>query len=139
MAATLSAVLPEDDDAWGYEVKWDGVRTIARLRDGKLRLTSRSQRDVTATYLELSGLVTALDGQRVIIVGEVVALDDKGRPSFQQLQPRMNVKDFSALLPSATTTRTASSVTRAVSAPSGRAKHASPSGLQGLAVRQTCP
>ncbi|TDD64796.1 DNA ligase [Jiangella aurantiaca] len=92
MAATLAAAVPADDDAWGYEVKWDGVRTIARIRDGRLRLTSRSLRDVTGTYPEIGRLVDALDGRRVMLDGEIVAFDDQGRPSFQQLQPRMNVK-----------------------------------------------
>ncbi|WP_162606306.1 non-homologous end-joining DNA ligase [Jiangella asiatica] len=92
MAAMLSAALPEDDDAWGYEVKWDGIRTIARVRDGQLRLTSRSLRDLTGAYPEIGRLAAALLDRRAVLDGEVIALDAKGRPSFQQLQPRMNVK-----------------------------------------------
>jgi bifunctional non-homologous end joining protein LigD len=74
---------------WAYEMKWDGVRLIAYARDGGVRLLSRNDRDVTATYPELHGLAGAVDG--VVLDGEVVALDQKGRPSFGRLQQRMGL------------------------------------------------
>ncbi|WP_184787442.1 non-homologous end-joining DNA ligase [Phytomonospora endophytica] len=76
---------------WAYEFKWDGVRVLADLRGGAVSLSSRSGRDVTATYPELAGLgaVTA----DALLDGEVVAFDEEMRPSFARLAGRMNVTD----------------------------------------------
>lgn len=101
MLATLAG-LPSDDTGWGFEIKWDGVRTLARIRDDAARLTSRTLRDVTGSYPELGRLGAALAGHRVILDGEIIALDDGGRPSFQRLQPRMNVQAVSPQLQRAT-------------------------------------
>ncbi|TDD64848.1 DNA ligase [Jiangella aurantiaca] len=92
MMASPSAVLPPDDDAWGFEVKWDGVRTIAYVQDGAIRLSSRTLRDVTRVYPDVHGVAAALDGRNAVLDGEVVAFDDDGRPSFEKLQSRMNVE-----------------------------------------------
>lgn len=96
MMATLSAVLPADDDAWGFEVKWDGVRTIAYVSgNGVVRLSSRTLRDVTGVYPDVHGVgaaVRAGGGRSAVLDGEVVAFDDTGRPSFEKLQSRMNVE-----------------------------------------------
>lgn len=90
MMATLST-LPVDEAAWGFEVKWDGVRTIAHVADGAVRLTSRTLRDVTGVYPDVHTVVEALDGHRAVLDGEIVAFDADGRPSFERLQARMNV------------------------------------------------
>ena len=74
---------------WTYEVKWDGVRLLADTTAGRLRLLSRTGRDVTVTYPELAALGD-LDG--VVLDGEVVDLVD-GTPSFEGLAERMNVRD----------------------------------------------
>ncbi|HWT24003.1 MAG TPA: DNA polymerase ligase N-terminal domain-containing protein, partial [Solirubrobacteraceae bacterium] len=74
--------LPPDDDRWAYEIKWDGVRAVAFVDAGRLRLQARSGRDVTSRYPELRPLGEALAGREVIVDGEVVAFED-GRPSFQ--------------------------------------------------------
>ncbi|RIQ11262.1 DNA ligase [Jiangella rhizosphaerae] len=93
MMASPSAVLPADDDAWGFEVKWDGVRTIAYIDDGGgVRLSSRTLRDVTRVYPDVHGVAEALRGRQAVLDGEVVAFDDAGRPSFEKLQSRMNVE-----------------------------------------------
>jgi bifunctional non-homologous end joining protein LigD len=70
---------------WAYEMKWDGYRAIATIRDGALSLRSRNGLDMTATYPELGGLVDAVTGDAVLD-GEIVALDAKGRPRFELLQ-----------------------------------------------------
>ena len=62
--------LPRDDAAHGYEVKWDGVRAIAHIDSGRLRLTGRNGSDFTPRYPELSALAEALSPQRMIIDGE---------------------------------------------------------------------
>lgn len=82
--------LPADDAGWAYEMKWDGVRAVAFIENGQLRLASRTGRDITVAYPELSGLATAA-GTQLLLDGEVVAFDDDQRPSFAQLQQRMHV------------------------------------------------
>ena len=90
MLATSSG-LPPDDDGWAYEMKWDGVRASAYLTGGRLlRLVSRSGRDVTVAYPELRALGPAVGSRQLILDGEIVAFD-RGRPSFEALQPRMHV------------------------------------------------
>ena len=72
-------------DDWAYEMKWDGYRAIATVRDGALGLRSRNNLDFSATYPELSAIRDAV-GADTILDGEIVALDPKGRPSFELLQ-----------------------------------------------------
>lgn len=77
---------------WAYEMKWDGVRIIADVRDGGVGLWSRDGHDVTATYPEVvAALPSALDVTDALLDGEIVALDAHGRPSFGMLQYRMGV------------------------------------------------
>jgi bifunctional non-homologous end joining protein LigD len=90
MKAT-TAKLPADDERWGYEIKWDGVRAIALCRTGKVTLQSRSLRDITAQYPEIAAVALELEGREAALDGELVAYDDDGRPSFQRLQRRMHV------------------------------------------------
>ena len=92
MLATL-ANAPFDSPEWAFEPKWDGVRTIAFVDGGEVRLQSRNLRDVTAQYPEVeASIAQALVGAyQAIVDGEIVALDAEGRPSFQLLQPRMHV------------------------------------------------
>ncbi|WP_225214456.1 non-homologous end-joining DNA ligase [Cellulomonas avistercoris] len=86
--APAPAALPHGRD-WVFEVKWDGVRVLADVRDGALRLTSRNERDVTPAYPELGGLAALGD---VLLDGEVVLMDG-GRPSFSALAERMHVRE----------------------------------------------
>ncbi|TML64192.1 MAG: DNA ligase [Actinobacteria bacterium] len=86
-----TGTLPTDDERWGFEVKWDGVRAIAYVDDGGATFESRNLLDLTPRYPELAGLAAALAGRRAVLDGEIVAFDDEGRPSFQQLQSRLNV------------------------------------------------
>jgi bifunctional non-homologous end joining protein LigD len=82
---------PDDGDGWAHELKWDGVRAIAYLRDGAMKLESRNLNDITPRYPELHGLASALPGRDVVLDGEVVAFDEDGRPNFGLLQTRMHV------------------------------------------------
>jgi bifunctional non-homologous end joining protein LigD len=88
--------LPPDDEHWAFEIKWDGVRAIAFVQGGRLRLQARTGRDVTARYPELRPIAEALAGHEVILDGEVVAFDG-GRPSFQKLQGRMHLSSEHAV------------------------------------------
>lgn len=77
-------------DAWAFEVKWDGMRVLADLRDGRVRLTSRLGNDVTPAWPELEALGTLADD--ALLDGEVVVLR-RGVPSFWALAERMHVRD----------------------------------------------
>lgn len=83
--------LPSDDGAWAYEMKWDGIRTVAYVEGGRVRLMTRGDHDATASFPELRGLGEALGARPAVLDGEVIALDDGGRPSFETLQPRLQV------------------------------------------------
>ena len=85
MRATLGQ-LPTEDDGWAYEIKWDGYRTIAFVEGGKVRLQSSNSIDVSARYPELQPLADELGGQRAILDGELVVLDERGRPRFELIQ-----------------------------------------------------
>lgn len=90
MMATLSR-LPEDEENWGFEIKWDGVRALAHVERGRVRLISRNLRDITVSYPELAGFGESFGGRRQILDGELVAMDEEGRSNFQRLQRRMHV------------------------------------------------
>jgi bifunctional non-homologous end joining protein LigD len=83
--------VPPAGDAWVHEVKWDGVRVLAEIRDGVVRLTNRSEIDVTAAYPEI--VATAGGLPDVLVDGEVIALDASGRPTLQAIAHRMHVRD----------------------------------------------
>ncbi len=91
MLATLASE-PFDSPEWAFEAKWDGVRTIAFVDGGEVRLQTRNLRDCTAQYPEvaLAAAQALLGGYQAILDGEIVAPDAEGRPSFQLLQPRMH-------------------------------------------------
>jgi len=91
MMAKLVARLPTPDDAWGFEFKWDGIRALAYVDGGRVRLQSRTGEDITARYPEVHPMGRALGSSEVILDGEIVALDDKGRPSFEAIQQRMGL------------------------------------------------
>jgi bifunctional non-homologous end joining protein LigD len=86
-----SGGLPDDDGAFGYEVKWDGIRAVARIDRGHIDLTGRNGTDYTPRYPELRPLAAALGSTRAIVDGEIVAFDEDGRPSFERLQSRMHL------------------------------------------------
>ncbi|HTI53133.1 MAG TPA: DNA ligase D [Verrucomicrobiae bacterium] len=90
--ATL-AERPFSDPAWLYEIKYDGVRVLADRRGDRVTLYGRSGQDTTSRYPEVTRALRALPVDRFVIDGEIVALDDAGRPSFQRLQPRMALTD----------------------------------------------
>jgi bifunctional non-homologous end joining protein LigD len=81
---------PPDGDQWVHEVKWDGMRVLADVRDGAVRLTSRTGRDVTSGFPDLA---TAPSGPAdALIDGEIIALSG-GVPSFAALAERMQVSN----------------------------------------------
>jgi bifunctional non-homologous end joining protein LigD len=89
--------LPRDEAKWGFEVKWDGIRTVAFLDHGHISLQGRNFSDFTPRYPEVRDLARELGARRVILDGEVVAFDAEGRPSFERLQSRMHLASDSAV------------------------------------------
>jgi len=83
---------------WLFEIKWDGVRVLAWVKDGRVELRSRIGRIITAGYPELETLPQRLAARQAILDGEIVVLDEKGRSSFERLQERMNVSHPSSAL-----------------------------------------
>ncbi|MCW2955363.1 MAG: ligD [Thermoleophilia bacterium] len=96
MLAKLSD-LPTPPDEWAFEVKWDGIRAVAFIDDGALRLETRNLNDVTLQYPDLVPLPKALTSHSAILDGEIVAFDELGRPSFQQLQSRMGLSSAATI------------------------------------------
>jgi bifunctional non-homologous end joining protein LigD len=79
---------PFDGADWLFEIKWDGYRAVAFIENGKVRLVSRNQNELTARYPELKDLAKSVKAKAAILDGEVVALDQEGRPSFSLMQQR---------------------------------------------------
>jgi bifunctional non-homologous end joining protein LigD len=87
MLATPTAKAFDNPD-WLFEIKWDGYRAIAFIENGKVRLVSRNQNELTTQFSELGSLPQFVKAERAILDGEIVALDDEGRPSFSLMQQR---------------------------------------------------
>ena len=79
---------PFDDPEWLFEIKWDGYRAVAFLENGKVRLVSRNQNELTARYPELKEMAQSIKAKNSILDGEVVALDEDGKASFSLMQQR---------------------------------------------------
>jgi bifunctional non-homologous end joining protein LigD len=79
---------PFNSPEWLYEIKWDGYRALAYLENGRVRLASRNQLDMTLEFPELQELATHFKAEAAILDGEIVALDEEGRPSFSLMQQR---------------------------------------------------
>lgn len=92
-----SGRLPADQEAYGFEVKWDGIRTLLFYDHGHLALQGRNRTDFTPRYPEVRALTRELGARRLILDGEIVAFDDAGRPSFERLQSRMHLASDSAV------------------------------------------
>lgn len=89
MLATPASAIPTGEQ-WRHEVKWDGMRVLADVGDGAVRLFSRTERDVTVAFPELHGLHT--EYADMLLDGEIVSLRD-GVPSFAAMAERFHVTD----------------------------------------------
>jgi len=90
---------PFDDPNWLFEIKWDGYRAIAFIHGGHVRLVSRNQNELSAQFPELAALPQFVKAERAVLDGEIVALDDEGRPSFSLMQQRTGFRPGKARLP----------------------------------------
>jgi len=91
MLASAGTVIPGGPE-WAHEVKWDGMRVLADIADGRLRLFSRNENDVTASFPELGTLAGPGMPDDMLLDGEVVTVE-AGLPSFSALSARRHVSD----------------------------------------------
>jgi bifunctional non-homologous end joining protein LigD len=84
MKAKLVDSIPHGN--WIYEIKFDGYRALILFGGDETRILSRNQKDLGSKFPEVKDAIAALDVENAIIDGEIVALDEKGRSSFQLLQ-----------------------------------------------------
>ena len=98
MLATSASKAFNDPD-WLFEIKWDGYRAVAFIEDGRVRLVSRNQNDLTAQFSELKSLPQFVKAGSAILDGEIVALDDEGRPLFSLMQQRTGFQPGKRRLP----------------------------------------
>jgi bifunctional non-homologous end joining protein LigD len=106
MLATL-VDKPFSDPKWLFETKWDGVRAVCFLKNGKARFISRNQLEMTGQYPELASIAASINATNAILDGEIVALDEHGVSRFQLLQRRLGRKDAGEIGRLASTTRLA--------------------------------
>ncbi|MFA5902248.1 MAG: DNA polymerase LigD, partial [Hyphomicrobium sp.] len=89
--ATLVSEPPEGDD-WLHEIKYDGYRAIAAVGGGRCRVYTRSGQDWTEKFASVAEPLGALSISSALLDGEIVALDENGRSSFQLLQSNLKTK-----------------------------------------------
>jgi bifunctional non-homologous end joining protein LigD len=90
MLASKGTYVPPGED-WVHEVKWDGVRALTDVRDGRLRMYSRNGNDITIAWPELS--TSPLGDRDLLVDGEIIALNEHGLPDFRMLQDRMHLRN----------------------------------------------
>lgn len=100
---SLSPMLAETGESarsspeWLYEPKLDGYRVIAAIQDSQVRLRSRRGLDLTALFPEITAELAAQANGDMVLDGEIVALGADGRPSFNALQNRAQLKSASQI------------------------------------------
>jgi bifunctional non-homologous end joining protein LigD len=97
MLAQIGKGDPPSGPEWLYEIKWDGVRAICYIQNGRLRMLTRNNNAMERQYPELSILPHHIKASTAILDGEIAALDSRGLPNFELLQSRINVTDASAI------------------------------------------
>ena len=96
MLATLTE-MPPSGPGWMYEVKWDGVRAMCFIENGTVRVAGRKGNDITRQYPELSVVPHQVRAATAVLDGEIAAVDENGRPSFERIQPRIMASDVNAI------------------------------------------
>jgi bifunctional non-homologous end joining protein LigD len=97
MLAVIGQGTPPASGDWVYEVKWDGVRAMCTIENGALHMVTRNGNAMDAQYPELSILPRQVRAASAVIDAEIAALDERGVPSFERLQPRIMVTGESAI------------------------------------------
>ncbi len=88
---------PFDSDDYLYEIKWDGIRALGFFGEGRARLQGRKLTDSSERYPEIVAGLEALPGEG-ILDGEIVVLDEEGRPDFQRVLVREQTRGREAAL-----------------------------------------
>jgi bifunctional non-homologous end joining protein LigD len=86
MLATLTTAPPRGENEWIYELKYDGFRAVTAISGGELAMWSRNEIDLAPRFPKVAEALRKLKVPEVVLDGEIVALDEKGRPRFQLLQ-----------------------------------------------------
>ena len=90
MLATLTSDAFDDPD-WLFEIKWDGYRVQAVVRDGRVRMLTRNGKDAATYFPNLLSPPDWIEAGEAIVDGEVVALAPDGTPDFGLLQERIGI------------------------------------------------
>jgi bifunctional non-homologous end joining protein LigD len=93
---------PPQGTQWIYEIKWDGVRALCRIEDGRLRVYSRRGNEAEKQYPEVHEVVSAVQAKTAWLDGEICVVDDGGRTRFNLIQPRIGAN--AGAIPSLVTT-----------------------------------
>ncbi len=96
MSASMADGVPRGDK-WMFEVKWDGVRGLLYIDNGELIIYTRTNNRCELQYPELQVVPHYIDAEQAIIDGEIVALDPRGISKFELIQPRIHIRDASAI------------------------------------------
>ena len=99
MKATLVSQLPVGDE-WLYEIKWDGYRSLAAKRGHSVRLLSLKNKNLSSDFPTVMKAVRGVAADTVLIDGEIVAVDKRGRPSFRysKIAPRSGATGRSSIM-----------------------------------------
>ena len=89
MLASL-ADRPPKGSKWVYEIKWDGVRAICYIEDGRIRMLSRNGNSFDRQYPELTVVPRQIAAETAILDAEIAVLDEQGRSRFGLIQPRIH-------------------------------------------------
>src|SRR5256714_4682382 len=92
-----SGELPKDEERYGFEIKWDGMRAVVHSLPGRLSIHGRTLNDITAGWPELRRMNRALHAHEAVLDGEIVGFDESGKPSFARLQRRMHLSGESQI------------------------------------------
>lgn len=82
--------LPVKTEGWAAEIKWDGIRALAWLECGRVRLRGRRGNEITGRFPELGAMGTDSPERNLVLDGELVAFDRDGKPDFQLIQKRLS-------------------------------------------------
>jgi bifunctional non-homologous end joining protein LigD len=85
-------------DEYLYELKWDGIRALVAFEDGKVRIRTRNQNDITAQFPELQVAEKAFRGTCGLFDAEIICVDKTGRPEFKKVISRMMASGESNIL-----------------------------------------
>src|SRR5713101_9184708 len=85
---------PFDNPGWLFEIKWDGYRAIGFIEDSTVRLVSRNHNDLTGQFSELRELPRFVKARNAILDGEIVAIDEQGRPSFSLMRSEEHTSEL---------------------------------------------